>query len=84
MSSISPDEVVTGFGRLGEIFASEMVHIVPDSINLGQGIDLRLCGAGASSCPTSSMISLTGPAGAGKYFTNGFTYSGPSGRLRAV
>jgi putrescine aminotransferase len=70
------DEVVTGFGRLGEIFASEPVfEIVPDIITSAKGLTSGYVPLGAFLVSDKLYDSLTGPAGAGKYFTNGFTYS---------
>ncbi len=70
------DEVVTGFGRLGEIFASEPVFdIVPDIIISAKGLTSGYVPLGAFFVSDRLYDSLTGPAGAGKYFTNGFTYS---------
>jgi adenosylmethionine-8-amino-7-oxononanoate aminotransferase len=70
------DEVVTGFGRLGEIFASEPVFdIVPDIIISAKGLTSGYVPLGAFFVSDKLYDSLTGPAGAGKYFTNGFTYS---------
>jgi len=70
------DEVVTGFGRLGEIFASEPVFdIVPDIITSAKGLTSGYVPLGAFIVSDKIYDSLTGPAGAGKYFTNGFTYS---------
>ena len=70
------DEVVTGFGRLGEIFASEPVFdIVPDIITSAKGLTSGYVPLGAFFVSDRLYDRLTGPEGKGKYFTNGFTYS---------
>ena len=70
------DEVVTGFGRLGEIFASEPVFdIVPDIITSAKGLTSGYVPLGAFFVSDRLYERLTGPDGKGKYFTNGFTYS---------
>ena len=70
------DEVVTGFGRLGEIFASEPVFdIVPDIITSAKGLTSGYIPLGAFFVSDRLYAAMTGPEGKGKYFTNGFTYS---------
>lgn len=70
------DEVVTGFGRLGEIFASEPVFdIVPDIITSAKGLTSGYVPLGAFFVSDRLYDTLTGPDSKGKYFTNGFTYS---------
>jgi adenosylmethionine-8-amino-7-oxononanoate aminotransferase len=70
------DEVVTGFGRLGEIFASEPVFdIVPDIITSAKGLTSGYIPLGAFFVSDRLYAAMTGPQGKGKYFTNGFTYS---------
>ena len=77
------DEVVTGFGRLGEIFASEPVFdIVPDIITSAKGLTSGYVPLGAFFVSDRLYDRLTGPEGKGKYFTNGFTYSAHPGGLR--
>ncbi len=70
------DEVVTGFGRLGEIFASEPVFdIVPDIITSAKGLTSGYVPLGAFFVSDRLYDRLTGEGSSGKYFTNGFTYS---------
>lgn len=70
------DEVVTGFGRLGEIFASEPVFdIVPDIITAAKGLTSGYVPLGAFFVSGRLYDTLTGEGSQGKYFTNGFTYS---------
>src|SRR5262249_14390588 len=70
------DEVVTGFGRLGEIFASEPVFgIVPDIITCAKGLTSGYVPLGAFLVSDRLYQAITGPKAKGQYFANGFTYS---------
>lgn len=70
------DEVVTGFGRLGAIFASEPVFdIVPDIITCAKGLTSGYVPLGAFMVSDRLYDRLTEGAEHGEYFTNGFTYS---------
>jgi len=70
------DEVVTGFGRLGEIFASEPVFdVVPDIITCAKGLTSGYVPLGAFLVSDSLYAAITGPEAKGKLFSNGFTYS---------
>jgi adenosylmethionine-8-amino-7-oxononanoate aminotransferase len=70
------DEVVTGFGRLGAIFASEPVFdIVPDIITSAKGLTSGYVPLGAFLVSDRLYDRLTDGAKHGDYFTNGFTYS---------
>jgi len=42
------DEVITGFGRIGEITASKYYHLEPDAISLGKGMSSGLIPIGAA------------------------------------
>ncbi|MDX8529148.1 aminotransferase [Mesorhizobium sp. MSK_1335] len=71
------DEVVTGFGRLGEIFASEPVfEIVPDIITSAKGLTSGYIPLGAVFISERLYGEVSGEAARGKQFANGFTYSG--------
>jgi putrescine aminotransferase len=70
------DEVVTGFGRLGEIFASEPVFdLVPDIITSAKGLTSGYVPLGAFLVSDRLYDAVTVPEAKGKFFTNGFTYS---------
>jgi adenosylmethionine-8-amino-7-oxononanoate aminotransferase len=70
------DEVVTGFGRLGEIFASEPVFdIVPDIITCAKGLTSGYIPLGAFLLSDRLYDRVTGEGAKGKFFANGFTYS---------
>ncbi len=72
------DEVVTAFGRLGEMFASERVFgVVPDIITTAKGLTSGYVPMGAaffSRRLVEEVRAAAGPEGAS--FFNGFTYSG--------
>jgi beta-alanine--pyruvate transaminase len=70
------DEVISGFGRLGSPFATELFGVTPDIITLAKGITNATVPMGAT--VTSSAIHdafMNGPAGAIELF-HGYTYSG--------
>jgi len=66
------DEVITGFGRLGDWFASNLWELDPDLMTLAKGITSGYLPLGATmvSDEIAAAISNTG------YFAHGFTYSG--------
>ena len=63
------DETVTGFGKLGTMFAFEKIDFKPDMIILGKGITNGYFPMGA--CLISERIEKSV-----KMFNHGFTYSG--------
>ena len=63
------DETVTGFGKLGTMFAFEKYNIQPDMIVLGKGITNGYFPMGA--CLINERIEKSV-----KMFNHGFTYSG--------
>jgi adenosylmethionine-8-amino-7-oxononanoate aminotransferase len=70
------DEVVTGFGRLGHIFASEPEFgIVPDLITCAKGLTSGYVPLGAVLVSDRLYDRITGADAKGKFFTNGYTYS---------
>lgn len=71
------DEVVTGFGRLGEMFASEAVFdVVPDMITSAKGITSGYIPMGALFISDRMFDELRNHRADATYFSNGFTYSG--------
>jgi len=66
------DEVITGFGRLGAWFASELWDLDPDLMTLAKGITSGYVPLGAT------MVSgeIAGALEAGGYLAHGFTYTG--------
>ena len=71
------DEVVTGFGRLGEFFASEPVFdFIPDVINCAKGISSGYLPLSATILSDEIYEVISVPQSQGAIFTHGFTYSG--------
>ncbi len=77
------DEVITGFGRTGKMFASEHWDIVPDLITFAKGVT-------SGYQPVGGVIAREGVASAftgseEKTFAHGFTYGGhPAGAAAAL
>jgi putrescine aminotransferase len=70
------DEVVTGFGRLGHIFASEEVFdIVPDMITCAKGLTSGYVPLGALLISDRLLEQMRGDEDLA-YFSSGYTYSG--------
>lgn len=70
------DEVVTGFGRLGEWFASESVFgVVPDIITSAKGLTSGYLPLGAT-IVSDRIYDVIAEPGHGRYFAVGYTYSG--------
>lgn len=70
------DEVVTGFGRLGEWFASESVFgIVPDIITSAKGLTSGYLPLGATII-SDRIYDVIAEEGHDRYFAVGYTYSG--------
>ncbi len=71
------DEVVTGFGRLGHMLASEPVFdLVPDMITCAKGISSGYLPLSATMISDEIYEVLSSPSEDGSLFTHGFTYSG--------
>ena len=71
------DEVVTGFGRLGQFFASEDVFdFVPDIITCAKGISSGYVPLSATILSKKIYDVISVPQAEGALFTHGFTYSG--------
>ncbi|SNB66580.1 Adenosylmethionine-8-amino-7-oxononanoate aminotransferase [Arboricoccus pini] len=71
------DEVVTGFGRLGHWFASEAVMgIVPDLIVFAKGVTSGYVPMGGFAISDRILARVSGEHAKGRYFSNGYTYSG--------
>ncbi len=70
------DEVVTGFGRLGQWFASESIFgIQPDMITSAKGLTSGYLPLGALLF-SDEVFDTIAAEGHGRYFAIGFTYSG--------
>jgi putrescine aminotransferase len=66
------DEVITGFGRLGDWFASSLWSLEPDLITLAKGLTSGYLPMGATLLCDELSEELT----SGGYFAHGHTYSG--------
>lgn len=78
------DEVVTGFGRTGEMFGTQAFNLNPDLITLAKGITSGY--VPLSACLISEKIwqtLVTGSASAGAY-GHGYTYSGHPLAMKAA
>ncbi|MEM7427666.1 MAG: aminotransferase [Pseudomonadota bacterium] len=80
------DEVVTGFGRLGEMFASERLFgIVPDMITMAKGLTSGYQPMGGLMISQRLIDDIKASGTDYKWFSNGFTYSGhPVGAAAAL
>jgi len=71
------DEVVTAFGRLGHMFASEAVFdIVPDIITFAKGVTSGYLPLGGLVVSDRLLEDLKGTGIKNAVFSNGYTYSG--------
>ena len=66
------DEVITGFGRIGDWFASTLWELDPDLMTLAKGITSGYVPLGATMVSDEIVEVLN----AGGYLAHGFTYSG--------
>jgi len=66
------DEVITGFGRLGAWFASELWDLDPDLVSLAKGLTSGYVSLGASMVADDIAAVLEH----GGYLAHGFTYTG--------
>lgn len=70
------DEVATGFGRTGALFASELSGVQPDLLCLGKGLTggyLPMSATVANQCVYDAFL---GPDSSGLTFYHGHSYSG--------
>ncbi|MEO9338370.1 aminotransferase [Mesorhizobium sp. SB112] len=71
------DEVVTGFGRCGEWFASESVFgVVPHIITFAKGVTSGYVPLGGFAISERLLNKVSGENAKGGYYSNGYTYSG--------
>jgi beta-alanine--pyruvate transaminase len=70
------DEVITGFGRLGEATAAERFGVTPDLMTLAKGITNASVPMGAVACHTKVYDGIVNGVPAGIEFFHGYTYSG--------
>ncbi len=70
---VCADEVITGFGRVGEWFASQHYDIDPDFLTLAKGLTSGYIPMGAVGLGDKVAETIQQDGG---YLTHGFTYSG--------
>ncbi|HTU33246.1 MAG TPA: adenosylmethionine--8-amino-7-oxononanoate transaminase [Candidatus Acidoferrum sp.] len=69
------DEVLTGFGRCGKMFACELAGVEPDMMCLSKGITGGALPMGATAC-TSAIHDAFVSTDAGRTFFHGHSYTG--------
>jgi adenosylmethionine-8-amino-7-oxononanoate aminotransferase len=67
------DEVLTGFGRCGKMFACDVAGVAPDVMCLSKGITGGFLPLGATLCTEAIYQEFTGP---GRSFFHGHSYTG--------
>ena len=70
------DEIITGFGRLGEMFGADLYHAYPDMMTVGKGISGGYAPLAATITSGPVADSFLGGRDAGVHFNAGHTYSG--------
>jgi adenosylmethionine---8-amino-7-oxononanoate aminotransferase len=70
------DEVATGFGRSGHMFACATESVVPDLLCLGKGLTGGYLPMAATLTTERIFQAFTGPPAEGRTFFHGHTYTG--------
>jgi len=70
------DEVITGFGKTGAMFAAQTFGVTPDIICCGKGISSGALPMGAMIAREDMAEAFYGPAEANLEFAHGHTYAG--------
>jgi adenosylmethionine-8-amino-7-oxononanoate aminotransferase len=70
------DEIVTGFGKTGDMFAAQTFRVVPDIICAGKGLSSGAMPLGAIMVRQDLAEAFYGPADANIQFFHGHTFSG--------
>lgn len=70
------DEVATGFGRTGKLFACEHESVVPDILCLGKGLTGGYLPMSATIARPHVFAAFIAPTTAGRQFFHGHTYGG--------
>lgn len=70
------DEIVTGFGKTGNMFAAQTFDVVPDIICAGKGLSSGAMPLGAIMARQDLAEVFYGPSDANVQFFHGHTYSG--------
>ncbi len=70
------DEIITGIGRTGRMFAAETFGVVPDMVCVGKGLSGGYIPLSAMLCRRHLADAFWGPAGANPGFVEGHTFEG--------
>lgn len=70
------DEIITGFGRTGNMFAAQTFDVTPDIICGGKGLSSGALPLGALVARESMGASFLGPVADGVNFAHGHTFAG--------
>ena len=70
------DEIITGFGRMGEMFAAQYYDVVPDAICCGKGMSSGYAPLAAVLFKDSIQEAFLGEADEHKEFRHGHTFGG--------
>ncbi|MBY0338073.1 MAG: aspartate aminotransferase family protein [Acetobacteraceae bacterium] len=70
------DEVITGFGRIGQHFGAERLGVIPDIMTMAKGLTNAAVPMGAVAVKNEIYETIVDGTGAGIEFFHGYTYSG--------
>jgi beta-alanine--pyruvate transaminase len=70
------DEVITGFGRIGNHFGAERLGVTPDILTMAKGLTNAAVPMGAVAVKNEIYETIVDGTGAGIEFFHGYTYSG--------
>jgi len=70
------DEIITGFGKTGSMFAAQTFGATPDVICCGKGLSSGAVPMGAIAAREDMAEAFLGPAGADLQFAHGHTFAG--------
>jgi adenosylmethionine-8-amino-7-oxononanoate aminotransferase len=70
------DEIITGIGRTGHLFAAETFGVVPDVMCLGKGLSGGYAPLSAMICTKRIANAFWGPVGINPGFVEGHTFEG--------
>ena len=70
------DEVITGFGKTGSMFASETFGVTPDIICCGKGVSNGVIPLGAMVARQNMADAFLGTPGSNRQFAHGNTFAG--------
>ena len=70
------DEVITGFGRIGNHFGAERLGVIPDIMTMAKGLTNAAVPMGAVAVTNEIYDTIVKGTGAGIEFFHGYTYSG--------